>query len=720
MCIKRKKQHTLMRIINIILWVLISMPLLYSQTFSSNPNANITNDGEHCYSIVVSGVGTINNDLGLEEVCIDIDHTWDSDLDIYLEAPDGTRIELTTDNGSSGNNYKTTCFNMSATTNVTSGSAPFNGSYVPEGNLAQVNNEQDADGTWLLCIEDDTGGDNGTLNSWSIKFSNSGAQMFCNYFLGLRDTYGDGWTGGSYLDLVINGVSIGYSYVTSGDGIYSGNLITFQLNVNDGDNVDIYFHSGTFDTDDEYYIYDNSGTLIHSEGTGGTVPADYSFTVNSCNKKSFTTSDCEGAIKVCDGTYSYPQSAKGDGKYEELAGRASCWGADVLYGETVAPLGEKNSTWYIFDVQSSGNFQFTIDQTAYNTNDDYDWAVFNLTSNICDDIVNGTLNEVACNWEVSTTSTGINASGSGTGWEASFNVSAGEKYALVVDNWSENGSGYDLDLNQGTAVIFDDVSPELQGVTRHTADTVFFSFSEPVACSSVSISDFDFDGPDAPYTITDLGSEGCNAGAEYVQVYWITVTPKLHSGATYTLDLVDDVDDPCTNPTNQNDDSFLPVNLLSFNYNCDRKAFDWITASERNNNYFTIKIGEYVGSSFLSEENIIINGNGITNKASIYTKEVYLTDKYAQLWQTDYDGTKTLLETIYISCNFNIQEKVKLFPNPTNNYTSVSGHFNKMEVYDIVGKKVFPEIVGNKILGLSSGVYLVVIDNQDPIKLFVR
>jgi len=54
----------------------------------------------------------------------DITHTWDSDLDIYLVAPDGTAVELSTDNGGSGDNYINTVFDDTASTSITTATAP--------------------------------------------------------------------------------------------------------------------------------------------------------------------------------------------------------------------------------------------------------------------------------------------------------------------------------------------------------------------------------------------------------------------------------------------------------------------------------------------------------------------------------------------------------------------------------------------------------------------
>ncbi len=156
-----------------------------AQTFSNDNDLTITDDGsDYCSDIVVSGIGTIDGTFGLEKVCFKINHTWLDDMDIHLEAPDGTRVELSTDNGGSGSHYGNggsgnggtlTCLVMTASTNITAGTAPFQGDYVPEGDLADVNNGQNANGTWKLCVTDDDAGTEGFINSWDIIFSNTPA-----------------------------------------------------------------------------------------------------------------------------------------------------------------------------------------------------------------------------------------------------------------------------------------------------------------------------------------------------------------------------------------------------------------------------------------------------------------------------------------------------------------------------------------------------------------
>jgi subtilisin-like proprotein convertase family protein len=96
-----------------------------------------------------------------------ITHTADGDLDIYLVAPDGTVVELSTDNGGTGDNYVSTVLDDEAATLITAVSAPFTGSFRPEGSLATLDGRA-ALGTWRLRIYDDTKRNTGSLVSWSL------------------------------------------------------------------------------------------------------------------------------------------------------------------------------------------------------------------------------------------------------------------------------------------------------------------------------------------------------------------------------------------------------------------------------------------------------------------------------------------------------------------------------------------------------------------------
>jgi len=142
-------------------------------SFQTSTPVNIQDNTNNISFLAINGLNMTNLNIGsIESVCLDITHTWDSDLDIYLVCPDGTQFELSTDNGGSSNNYTNTCFTISATQSITSGSAPFTGNFSPEGGvLSGALVGCTANGLWSLQVYDDAGGDQGTINNWSITFN---------------------------------------------------------------------------------------------------------------------------------------------------------------------------------------------------------------------------------------------------------------------------------------------------------------------------------------------------------------------------------------------------------------------------------------------------------------------------------------------------------------------------------------------------------------------
>lgn len=102
-------------------------------------------------------------------VGVNMTHTWNSDLDIFLTGSNGTQIELSTDNGGSGDNYTNTIFSSAGVNPITGGASPFTGTFLPEGNLATLYSL--TNGSWILTVKDDTGGDTGTLLNWDISIT---------------------------------------------------------------------------------------------------------------------------------------------------------------------------------------------------------------------------------------------------------------------------------------------------------------------------------------------------------------------------------------------------------------------------------------------------------------------------------------------------------------------------------------------------------------------
>ena len=125
---------------------------------ADNSTTNFTNDVPDSVSI-----GDVN-------VTLDVSHKRDQDLDVYLVAPDGTRVELFSDVGSNGDHFSGTTLDDEASGSVIDGSAPFSGTYRPEGSLSSFDGKDSA-GVWTLEVTDDKKREAGTLNSWSLDIT---------------------------------------------------------------------------------------------------------------------------------------------------------------------------------------------------------------------------------------------------------------------------------------------------------------------------------------------------------------------------------------------------------------------------------------------------------------------------------------------------------------------------------------------------------------------
>ncbi len=147
-------------------------PAEKSNVYCSDDIAKTINDLETHGSDITTSTLTITESGIITDldVQLNISHTWTSDLDIFLIAPDGTRVELFTGVGGSGDDFNDTILDDEALLSITEGSSPFIGSYKPEGNLSDLY-DKGISGTWTLEITDRAGNEFGTLNSWCLIIS---------------------------------------------------------------------------------------------------------------------------------------------------------------------------------------------------------------------------------------------------------------------------------------------------------------------------------------------------------------------------------------------------------------------------------------------------------------------------------------------------------------------------------------------------------------------
>ena len=127
---------------------------------------------------VETATGTIGVDTDIDNVTLNITHSWVSDLDITLVAPSGAELELSTDNGgSSGPGYIDTVFRDGSPSITTGGEGSgLTGIFQAEGGTfgaAFAGEDIAGAGGWILKVCDDGNGDLGNVVSWSIGFCDS-------------------------------------------------------------------------------------------------------------------------------------------------------------------------------------------------------------------------------------------------------------------------------------------------------------------------------------------------------------------------------------------------------------------------------------------------------------------------------------------------------------------------------------------------------------------
>ncbi|MEO0006423.1 MAG: hypothetical protein RJA20_619 [Bacteroidota bacterium] len=150
--------------------------------FSNNNSIPIPDNYPAVNSPVsVSGVQPVTLGPGvIRSVCVNLTHSYDDDIDLFLISPGGQVLELTTDNGASGDNYTNTCFTPSAPVPITfpgpqapASAAPFTGNFQPEGAWSDLwdTPTRPSNGNWQLQAADDFPTFTGSIQNWSITFA---------------------------------------------------------------------------------------------------------------------------------------------------------------------------------------------------------------------------------------------------------------------------------------------------------------------------------------------------------------------------------------------------------------------------------------------------------------------------------------------------------------------------------------------------------------------
>lgn len=244
-------------------------------------------------NVTESGViGTNPGDFSIDEVSIDIEHTWADDLEIVLISPSGTEVALTSDNGgSSGLDVRAMLvFKDSSTNAITSwdNTVPLADYRAEGGDTAHpiaagdgpgvdLNTEfagEEVNGTWTLRVYDDAAGDGGTVYSFCLALTGGGEGPVEGC---LNDPNGQ-WPGATFTPSCSGAPEVITTIAWTGE--YS------KVNVTAGTE---YVFSSSVATD-FITISDENGTIAYAAGTS---PLTWTATANEVIRfYSHFDSDC--------------------------------------------------------------------------------------------------------------------------------------------------------------------------------------------------------------------------------------------------------------------------------------------------------------------------------------------------------------------------------------------------------------------------------------------
>jgi len=165
----------------------------------------------------------------------------------------------------------------------------------------------------------------------------------------------------------------------------------------------------------------------------------------------------------------------------------------------------------------------------------------------------------------------------------------------------------------------------------------------------------------------------------------------------------------------------LPIKLLNFNANLEGSTvyLDWQTATETNNDYFTVQRSK----NAIDWESVIdLSGAGnSTGVLSYRTQDIHpiAGTSYYRLIQTDFDGAYTYSPIVAV--HYHSAGAMQVYPNPTNGVVTITNigseeGFN-YEVMDVNGRVVlagFNRFISTEVnlKNCQSGFYLIRVFNE--------
>ncbi|MBS1646781.1 MAG: T9SS type A sorting domain-containing protein [Bacteroidetes bacterium] len=185
----------------------------------------------------------------------------------------------------------------------------------------------------------------------------------------------------------------------------------------------------------------------------------------------------------------------------------------------------------------------------------------------------------------------------------------------------------------------------------------------------------------------------------------------------------------------------LPIQLLSFTADAENNTqvnVQWVTASEVNNDYFTIERSRD-GQTFYELNTLkskAPQGNSLTSlHYQLYDNQPFSGTSYYRLKQTDYNGKSEAFNIVSVNINSDNKNLFNVFPNPNNGVFTVQyaggGNTVSIQIYNTLGSLLMEkeEVITNNnystlLNTLDAGVYVLrcSIDGGNPqvVRLIVQ
>lgn len=172
-----------------------------------------------------------------------------------------------------------------------------------------------------------------------------------------------------------------------------------------------------------------------------------------------------------------------------------------------------------------------------------------------------------------------------------------------------------------------------------------------------------------------------------------------------------------------NTNNVMPVVLRTFEAHCTPKQinFEWVTASEKNNQFFTLQSSSDQINWFNLAQIKGAGNSQLTKKYAFqWQNEGANQPAYYRLKQTDFDGQFAYSKILTVAACLEEELQVAIYPNPTSNIVSLSyslglNQTGFVSIYDILGQQIFYAKELPNSIDLSAqpnGIYFMHLSNQ--------